>query len=247
MREEILSVTVSVLRPGHGQPLTLHTGVRDHSAHLGSPQPPLGLQVLLQLRLLLCVAVVSGAETGPDGGPRISLGLGQPAPRLGDDGVVRVSEDDVGGETLSVGSQLSTTGFPPLVEETDLTLVTGLSLGDVLPGELRAVRHISAEETPTGVTSHSPGLQLCPHHQLTLRLRLEGEDKVLPAVSSVSLHSAVVTVVVKVEVAQLRVAAAEPHLAPRHRPAGRHGGDGEAVQGGGGVVTASDRRGASGL
>ena len=246
VREKILSVTVSVLRPADCQPLALHTGVGDHTAQLGSPQPPVS-QVVLQLGLLLGVAVVRGAETGSDGGPRVSLGLGQPAPRLGDDRVVRVAQDDVGGETLSVGAQLSSTGLPPLVEQADLALVTGLSLGDVLPGELRTVRHIPAEETPTGVAPDSPGLQLpSSHHQFPLRLRLEGEDEVLPGVCPVSLHPAVVAVVVEVEVAELGVAAAEPRLAPRHRPAGRLRGHRQAVQGGGGVVAASDRLGASG-
>ena len=120
-------------------------------------------------------------------------------------------------------------------------LVAGLSLGDVLPGELRTVRHIPAEETPAGEAPDSPGLQLPSSsscRQVSLRLRLEGEDEVLPGVRPVSLDPAVVAVVVEVEVAELGVAAAEPRLAVRDRPAGRHRGHRQAGQGPGGVVAA---------
>ena len=55
-----------------------------------------------KLTILNIVAEVLSAEAGPDGGPGVLLCPGQGASGHGGDGVVWVTQEDAGRETLSV-------------------------------------------------------------------------------------------------------------------------------------------------
>ena len=140
--------------------------------------------------------------------------------RLGNDGVIRVSQDDGGRETFSVGSHALSAGPPP-VQETHLTWQTRVALCHVGHVKLRTVGRVASKETATTVTLDAMTSHCCWRCWVlfvvsSVQSLLEGEDKVVRNLQPVSLdpgllHGVVLVFgeVVKVDIAEIVVAAAE--------------------------------------